>query len=204
MLNDAGFDLWADGYDRDVGVSEEENRYPFAGYKAVLGQIFRTVSEQPNAVVLDVGFGTGVLSAKLYERGCTVYGQDFSARMLALAQAKMPHAALYLGDFTQGLQAPLLTRRYDFIVSTYALHHLTDAQKIPFLKRLRSLLNPGGPELIGDVAFPSRKEWEQCRTAAGDEWDDEEYYFIADELTAAFPTLTFAPVSFCAGILTLS
>ena len=95
VLSQSGFDLWADGYDKSVGVSEEENRYPFAGYKSVLGTIFQTVMEKPNATVLDLGFGTGTLTAKLYENGCTVYGQDFSARMLELAAQKMPNAHLY-------------------------------------------------------------------------------------------------------------
>ena len=45
MLNQNEFDLWAEGYDKSVGVSEEENSYPFAGYKAVLGTIFQTVME---------------------------------------------------------------------------------------------------------------------------------------------------------------
>ena len=26
MLDNKGFDLWADGYDKSVGLSEEENR----------------------------------------------------------------------------------------------------------------------------------------------------------------------------------
>lgn len=41
MLNNIEFDLWADGYDKTVGISDEENTYPFAGYKKVLGFIFR-------------------------------------------------------------------------------------------------------------------------------------------------------------------
>jgi len=40
MLDSKGFDLWADGYDRAVGVSDEENTYPFAGYREVLGGIY--------------------------------------------------------------------------------------------------------------------------------------------------------------------
>ena len=31
MLNNTGFDLWADGYDKSVGLSDENDRYPFAG-----------------------------------------------------------------------------------------------------------------------------------------------------------------------------
>ena len=97
MLNNKGFDLWADGYDKTVGISDEENTYPFAGYKKVLGFIFQAIMRAGNAVVLDIGFGTGTLTTKLYERGCSIYGQDFSSRMIALASEKMPNAHLYQG-----------------------------------------------------------------------------------------------------------
>lgn len=43
MLDKKGFDLWADGYDKAVGISEEANTYPFAGYKEVLGGIFQEI-----------------------------------------------------------------------------------------------------------------------------------------------------------------
>ena len=136
MLNNKGFDLWADGYDLTVGLSDVENTYPFAGYKEILSSIFRIIMEKPSAVVLDIGFGTGTLTAKLYENGCTVYGQDFSERMIDLASEKMPGAHLYQGDFSQGLVGALQSRSYDFIVATYSLHHLTDNQKVRFLHSL--------------------------------------------------------------------
>ena len=66
MLNNKEFDLWADGYDKTVGISDEESTYPFAGYKKVLRLIFKTITETANAVVLDIGFGTGTLTTKLY------------------------------------------------------------------------------------------------------------------------------------------
>ena len=203
MLDNKGFDLWADGYDKAVGVSDEENTYPFAGYKDVLGTIYRTIMEKPNAVVLDIGFGTGTLTTKLYENGCTIYGQDFSARMIELASEKMPNANLYQGDFTHGLVEPLLAQRYDFIVATYSLHHLTDEQKVSFLRVLQDHLNPGGQILIGDVAFETRSQLEQCRKDVGDEWDEEEFYCIAEELKTEFPSLNFEKITFCSGILTL-
>ena len=95
MLDNKGFDLWADGYDKAVGLSDEENTYPFAGYKQVLGRIFEFIMQKPNAAVLDIGFGTAALTAKLYENGCEIYGQDFSSRMIELASEKMSHAHLY-------------------------------------------------------------------------------------------------------------
>ena len=97
MLDKKEFDLWADGYDKTVGISDEENTYPFAGYQKVLGFIFQTIMKTENAIVLDIGFGTGTLTTKLYEQGCSIYGQDFSSRMIELASEKMPNAHLYRG-----------------------------------------------------------------------------------------------------------
>ena len=204
MLDNKGFDLWADGYDKAVGVSDEENSYPFAGYKEILGRIYRIIMEKPGAAVLDIGFGTGTLTAKLYEKGCVLYGQDFSSRMIELASAKMPEAHLFQGDIMNGLVVPLLLRRYDFIVATYCLHHLTDEQKKWFLRLMLDQLNENGKILIGDVAFRTREELEKCKQETGDEWDDEEVYFVADEMKKEFPGLEFTKVSYCAGILSIS
>ena len=88
MLNNTGFDLWADGYDKSVGLSDENDCYPFAGYRAMMNALYQRVLAQSGRDVLDIGFGTGVLTSRLYEQGCRIYGQDFSARMIELAQAK--------------------------------------------------------------------------------------------------------------------
>lgn len=130
--------------------------------------------EKQNAAVLDLGFGTGTLTTKLYEHGCSIYGQDFSSRMIELASEKMPGSHLYQGDFTNGLVEPL------------------------------NCLKEKGKILIGDVAFENRDKLNQCRQEAGDEWDEEEVYFVVDELRSAFPSIVFRQVSYCAGILTLT
>jgi len=204
MLSNKGFDLWADGYDSSVGLSDDENSYPFAGYKSVLGIIYRAIMEKSPCTVLDIGFGTGTLAAKLYENGCTIYGQDFSARMIALARPKMPAATLCQGDFTNGLVPELSHLSYDFIVSTYALHHLTAEQKLRFISELCSRLKPGGALLIGDIAFETAAELDACRKSVGYEWDDDEIYIAYDEIKRFFPAMTFEKISFCAGILTLT
>ncbi len=201
MRDEKGFDLWADGYDRAVGLSYEEGSYPFAGYREVLNDIYKTVMEKPRAVILDIGFGTGTLTSKLYEKGCVVFGQDFSDRMIKLAREKMPDARLYKGDFREGLVNDLKGVRYDFIIATYSLHHLDDERKVSFLNELRGLLAPGGRILIGDVAFKGREQLERCKKEAGEGWDDEEFYFVADELMKHFPSLAFKRISPCAGVL---
>ena len=204
MLDNKGFDLWADGYDESVGISDEDNTYPFAGYKRILGRIYEFIMQRPNASVLDIGFGTATLTTKLYENGCVIYGQDFSSRMIELASERMPGAHLYQGDFAQGLVAPLKERTYDFIVATYSIHHLTDNQKIVFIKDLLTHLNEGGKILIGDVAFETREEFDACMEAAGDEWDDDEIYCVAEELRPELPNLSFEKITFCSGILMIS
>jgi putative AdoMet-dependent methyltransferase len=199
MLNEQGFDLWADGYEADVGQSDAEGSYPFAGYRKVLGTIYRAVRALPAARrVLDVGCGTAVLSARLYRDGYEITGVDFSPRMIELAREKMPGARLVQHDLTLGLPEALLCERFDAIVSTYALHHLTDAQKAGLLRALLGLLRPGGKLLIGDVAFADRRRLEECRAASGDRWDEDEIYFAADEWAGA----AFAQCSPCAGVLT--
>ena len=204
MLDNKGFDLWADGYDADVGISDDDNEYPFAGYKNILGSIYSTIMSKKNATVLDIGFGTGTLATMLYKNNCTIYGQDFSSRMVEIALEKMPNAHLYQGDFAQGLVEPLQSLSYDFIVATYSIHHLTDEQKIVFLKDLLNHLNDGGKILIGDVAFETREEFDAVREEVGNEWDEEEFYCIAEELKTEFPSLNFEKITFCSGILTLS
>ena len=57
--------------------------------------------------------------------------------------------------------------------------------------------------MIGDVTFETRSRLDQCRKDVGDEWDDEEIYFVVDELKKDYPTLTFEQISYCAGIISL-
>ena len=203
MLNSNGFDVWADGYDESVRLADESDAYPFAGYAAILKEIYGRVCASGAKAVLDIGFGTGTLAGQLYQQGCDVFGQDFSSRMIQLAQGKMPRAQLYQGDFSLGLVQALKQQRHDAIIATYALRHLTDEQKAAFLQELLPLLQDNGCIYVGDVAFATRAQLEQCKAQAGDDWDASEIYFVYDELKQAFPQLRFEPVSHCAGLLTL-
>ena len=203
MLNNKGFDLWADDYDKSVGLSDEDGTYPFAGYKMILNEIYNLILNSSSKTVLDIGFGTGTLTAKLYEHGCSIYGQDFSERMIELANKKMPKAKLFQGDFSNGLVEPLTQQKYDAIIATYSLHHLTDLQKVTFIDGLLQQLNDEGCIYIGDVAFENRTALQKCMDEAGDEWDDDEIYFVIEELRAHFPEIQFEQMSDCAGLISL-
>lgn len=162
MLGSKGFDLWADGYDKSVGLSDKQGTYPFAGYKEILGEIYSAVLSSNADTVLDIGLGTGVLSSKLYEQGLSVFGQDFSPKMPAAAAEKMPKAELFCKDFSDGVDERLTVRKYGAIVATYSLHHLTDTEKVGFIKQLVSLLQEGGCLYIGDVPLKTALFWKNA------------------------------------------
>lgn len=204
MFGEKEFNLWVDEYDKMVEESAKVNKYPFAGYYDVLDGIFQTVSSKPNSIVLDLGFGTGKLTTRLYENNHIIYGQDYSNKMIELSLNKMPNAKLYEGDFSKGLVEPLRQNKYDFIISTYAFHHLKDDEKISFVKELLKYLNTNGSILIGDIMFETYKDMDDCKNLALNDWDEEENYFIVDEIKQLFPKLSFTKVTFCSGILSFT
>lgn len=207
MLNKQGFNLWANDYDQTVQVSEDNNLYPFAGYKQILSAIFNEVMQEKQARVLDIGFGTGVLTNKLYENNYHIDGLDFSAKMIEIAQTKMPQANLMEWDISNGLPEQLMDNKYAFIVSTYTLHHLSDEKKVIFIESLLSLLSENGKILIGDIAFQTQTELENCRKESIEYWDDDEFYFVYEELKSSLQNLAkieFRPISHCGGLFVIS
>ena len=203
MLDSTGFDGWGDGYDDSVRRAEENNEYPFAGYSQVMNMIYSKVRQAAPAKVLDVGVGTAVLTQKLYDAGCIITGMDFSPEMISAAQSKMPDARLIQWDFTHGLPPALAGERFDFIISTYALHHLEDIKQTEFIIQLLGLLSPQGKLLLGDVCFQSDQALSQCKEASGDLWDDEENYIVFSGLQPqlAAADASFYNISACAGVI---
>jgi len=204
MLDNHGFDMWANGYDESVNVTDDGNEYPFAGYREIMNAIYGTVMAKCPCKVLDIGIGTGTLSAKLYDSGNDITGIDFSSKMLETAKAKMPKAKLIQFDFTKGLPPELAGEKFDFMVSTYALHHLADDEKVAFIKSLLDCIKETGTIIIGDVSFQNRTDMEKCKESCGDEWDDEEFYFIFSELKNELDnicTSSYHQFSHCSGVL---
>lgn len=207
MLNKQGFDLWANEYDQTVQVSEENNLYPFAGYKKVLNTIFNEVMQKRQSTILDIGFGTGILTSRLYENGHRIDGIDFSAEMIAIAESKMPRANLKEWDISNGLPDYIKEKTYDWIISTYALHHLSDEEKVSFIHKLLPLLSEDGKIFIGDIAFQTRGELEICRINSIDYWDEDEFYFVSDEISSSLKNVCnceFHPVSHCGGVFVIT
>ncbi len=208
MLNQEGFDLWSKDYDSAVAQSSQNNSYPFAGYSEVLNTIYRSIRRAEKGNVLDIGFGTAALTSQLYKDGYRITGIDFSKEMIETAQSKMPEAELIQYDFSKGLPASLKNRSFDFIVGTYSFHHIPTEIRPDFFGKLSRHLNPGGRILVGDILFPSAKEYAACKAKFKDIWDPDEIYFTADEfcplLLKQGLDCRCQQISFCSGVLSIS
>lgn len=194
------FDDWAPDYDQSV---IDEAGFPFEGYSTLLKTIVDLCAPHPAAAVLDLGIGTGNLAQIFESKGCAIWGMDFSVGMLALAQLKLPKAALSRVDL-RSAWPPEFQRHFDFIVSAYTFHHFRLAEKVELVKRMLSEnLAPGGRLVIGDIAFQTAGEEDQLRRSLGTQWEQEQYW-IADETAASCRAAgihaTFTRISSCAGI----
>lgn len=205
VLDAAGFDAWQAKYDADVAACEEAGDYPFAGYTELHQQVFDIVHAREGVSVLDLGCGTGKLTARILEAGHPVTAVDFSGQMLQAAAHNAPGATFVQGELTQ-VPDLLAGQTFDCIIAVYALHHLPDAEKYALLTALKEHLNPEGVIVLGDVSFPDRDGLEAVREAYEEDWDDSEFYLVREELEQALPQFDVdcIPISFCADVLILS
>jgi putative AdoMet-dependent methyltransferase len=203
MLDNKGFDNWSGAYDQDILKMQDEG-YPFEGYYDTLGYIQSRVQAGEAKAVLDIGIGTGLLTETLYKAGIAITGVDFSAKMLDLAKRKMPQGRFIRFDFNQGLLKELAGEKFNFIISSYAVHHIDDEQKVEFFQGLMQNLNDEGQILIGDIAFETKGDMERVR-AQSTGWDDDEYYMIAEEMIRELAghqlRSEFVKTSSCSGVL---
>jgi putative AdoMet-dependent methyltransferase len=196
------FDEWADSYDREVELSAG---FPFEGYAQVLEEIVRLSAVRAGMRVLDLGTGTGNLGLKFADRGCLIWGTDFSEDMLARAQVKLPEAKLLTWDLRSGWP-PELDLTFDRIISAYVFHHFPLPQKVMLLNELCKHLSPSGRITIGDISFQDEEHKGQIKMRFADTWDEEEYWIAAQALPAITQSgleVSYLQVSSCAGIYSI-
>ncbi len=113
-------------------------------------------ARRPVRAIVDLGIGTGMLSAACLARAprARVHGIDADRSMLDVARVRLKHARSRLtlteGDFTA---VRLPAARADAIVASYALHHIRSRRaKLAFYRRCRRALRRGGVLISGDCA----------------------------------------------------
>lgn len=112
--------------------------------------------------VLEIGCGTGTLTAMMAEQGAAVTAIDASPLMLAEAQKKVSGGRAFQTPVTlEHMDATLIADRFppasfDLIVSTLVFSELPPDEQRYVLEACAKLLAPGGRVLIADEVNPSR------------------------------------------------
>ncbi len=144
----------------------------------------------PEAVVGDLGCGTGLLAASLAPHVAHVHAIDASPAMLATASARLSsHGNVSVAEGP--LEAlPLADASLDIAMLMFVLHHVADPLRA--LLEVRRVLRPDGRLLIADMRAHAREHY---REQMGHVW----LGFDAPELStwlhqAGFTGLRYVPL----------
>lgn len=143
------FDKQAVGYDENIKMCG----YRFnvhQDYDKALSTAVKTLQSNIGDICLDIGIGTGNLGSRFLTDDVKVIGVDQSEKMLQICKDKHPQIETRKGHF---LALPLMDNHVDSVVSSYALHHLTDSEKLLALQEIDRVLKEVGQICIVDLMF---------------------------------------------------
>lgn len=129
------------------------------------GPILRWVREIGAKRVLDLGCGSGEMTAALAALGCEVVGLDPEESAVAQARARVPSARIIQAGVYDD-PASLNLGTFDAVVSTEVIEHLFLPRALP--QFARSVLNPGGSLMLSTPYFGWLKN---VGIAASGRWD---------------------------------
>ncbi|MCK9930903.1 class I SAM-dependent methyltransferase [Frankia sp. Mgl5] len=168
-------------WDPETYDAQRRRLVPF--FDLLYGAVGDLVAELGGAqpVVLDLGAGTGLLSAAVIGvvPGVRLHLMDGSGPMIDRAMSRL--RAHVVGVTVADLTDPLPVGPFAAVVSALAIHHLDDEAKRNLFRRVRSVLVPGGlfvnlEQIVGpDEETTERYERMHERWARGAGSDDEEW-----------------------------
>lgn len=117
-------------------------------------ELLRRLGVGPDAVMVDLGAGTGQFALAACEAFARVVAVDPSPAMLA----QLRTSARGRAEMLEIVEAGFLTYEHlgpdpDVVYSRWALHHLPDFWKSLALRRVRAMLPAGGLFRLSDVVF---------------------------------------------------
>lgn len=98
----------------------------------------------PGNKVIDMACGVGQITEFIRSRGYYVLGIDKSKTMIKIARTKFPNCEFKNADITN----PKLKQKYDGILLSYCLFHLTKKQVEQVLPIYNNMLNASGKMLL--------------------------------------------------------
>jgi ubiquinone/menaquinone biosynthesis C-methylase UbiE len=124
-------------------------------FAQVLDRLIRLSSPEPTDACVDLGAGTGFVATALAPRVSSVLAVDISPAMAAslaerAARDGLDNVSTEVSDLRQFRLPPASV---DLVVSSYALHHLPDAEKRTLVAQAAHWLRPGGRLVIADMMF---------------------------------------------------
>lgn len=193
------FDAWARRYDETIRRSYQADDWMYRRYGEVLDQVVlfaQDILAKPNVTVVDIGIGTGNLAQKFISKVERLIGVDPSPEMLKIAKKKLPAIETRQGNF---LELSVADNCADLIVSSYALHHLTEEEKVKALEEMSRALKSRGKVIIADLMFANQKAEKDMKNKMVTEGKgevvteiEEEYYGYVDTLTQKLAELGFS------------
>ena len=119
------------------------------------------LNAQAGERILDVGCGTGHLTAKIAESGATVIGLDNSAEMLLKAQAAYPHMTWVNASASNFA----FDQPFDALYSNATLHWVSDAEGAVHHRQCSATRhqNPNWARFATRLVFPI--DWRICTLA---------------------------------------
>ena len=135
---------YVQGYDRKAGTDPAEDV-----------TLLRDLGLNGTHTLVDLGAGTGTLTLAAAPLCQRVVAVDASPEMLTRLREKAERLGIGNVECVQGgfLTYEYRGERADFVYSRNALHHLSDFWKALALKRIASILRPGGVLRLRDLVF---------------------------------------------------
>lgn len=108
----------------------------------------------PDNRVLEIGCGTGSVSARLVARGANVTALDQNPEMLERGRLRVPTGAIEWLERTASEIDSLPAAHYDAVVASLSLSEMSPSERAFVLQRARERLVPGGRIVVGDEVRP--------------------------------------------------
>jgi len=169
--------------DYDNNVQNEDNPVR-KGY----GDLMKWIKEKTKEsnILIDLGCGTGNTTNQI-DFAKKIYCVDISQNMLDLAKKKLKNngnIVFIKSDLLGFFDNFKNDKQIDTIISTYAIHHLTQEEKHLLFEKAFNFLPKGGKIIFGDLMFKSKKYENKMKNKYHDlvdDFDDELYWYIDDE-----------------------
>lgn len=130
-------------------------------YTTAAGLAARSIHGVSSPNILDLGAGTGLMSEFVMQRVGTaeLYLLDESMEMTEKALIRLEQYKPSL--FLQSMTEPLPMMRFDAVVSSVAIHHLSDEEKQELFENIFKRLAPGGAFVNAEQILGETSQQEQ-------------------------------------------